>query len=136
MRRILLVSAIMLAAGCQASAPPTVKIETDEQKTLYSLGYLVAGNVKSFELTDDEIAIVKMGFADGAQQKQGVVDDPQAFVPKLQELQGALARPVANGDMKGAGRRRTVAPPTRSGPEGSSRNGLRTGRRSVCTFSL
>ena len=33
-----------------------------------------------------------------------------------------------------AGRRRTAAPPTRSGPEGSSRNGLRTGRRPVCTF--
>src|SRR5262245_14387299 len=37
--------------------------------------------------------------------------------------------------MSAAGRRRTAAPPTRSGPEGSSRNGLRTGRRPVCTFS-
>src|SRR5690242_5555236 len=35
--------------------------------------------------------------------------------------------------MEPAGRRRTAAPPTRSGPEGSSRNGLRTGRRPVCT---
>lgn len=95
MRRILLVSAIVLAAGCKASAPPAVKIETDEQKVLYSLGYLVAGNVESFELTDAEIDIVKMGFADGAQQKQGVVDDPQTFVPKLQELQGARAAATA-----------------------------------------
>jgi FKBP-type peptidyl-prolyl cis-trans isomerase FkpA len=95
MRRLLLASAIVLAAGCKVSTPPAVKIETDEQKALYSLGYLVAGNVKSFELTDTEIAIVKMGFADGAQQKKAVVDDPQTFVPKLQELQGTRAAATA-----------------------------------------
>src|SRR6185503_11955822 len=45
-----------------------------------------------------------------------------------------LARFQSSGDTGAAGRRRTAAPPTRSGPEGSSRNGLRTGRRPVCTF--
>jgi FKBP-type peptidyl-prolyl cis-trans isomerase FkpA len=93
MRRVLLLSAV-LAAGCNA-APPAVKIETDEQKALYSLGYLVSGQVKSFELTEAELAIVKIGFADGAQQKKAVVDDPQTFVPKLQELQGTRAAAAA-----------------------------------------
>jgi FKBP-type peptidyl-prolyl cis-trans isomerase FkpA/FKBP-type peptidyl-prolyl cis-trans isomerase FklB len=95
MRRLLLASAIVLLAGCKASAPPAVKIETDEQKALYSLGYLVAGNVKPFELTDEELAAVKLGFADGAQQKKGVVEDPQTFIPKLQELQAKRAEATA-----------------------------------------
>jgi FKBP-type peptidyl-prolyl cis-trans isomerase FkpA len=95
MRRLLLASAILIAAGCKVSTPPAVKIETDEQKALYSLGYLVATNVKTFELTDEELAVVKLGFADGAQQKKGVVDEPQTFVPKLQELQGKRAAATA-----------------------------------------
>jgi FKBP-type peptidyl-prolyl cis-trans isomerase FkpA/FKBP-type peptidyl-prolyl cis-trans isomerase FklB len=75
-----------LAAGCNAAAPE-VKVETEEQKALYSLGYLVATNIQGFELSDAELALVKAGFGDGAQQKKAVVGDPQTFIPKLQELQ-------------------------------------------------
>jgi FKBP-type peptidyl-prolyl cis-trans isomerase FkpA/FKBP-type peptidyl-prolyl cis-trans isomerase FklB len=102
MRRLLLISAIVLAAGCKVAPPPEAKIETDEQKALYSLGYLVAGNVKPFELTEAELALVNKGFADGAQQKKGVVDDPQTFIPKLQELQTTRAAAAATRE-KAAG---------------------------------
>lgn len=87
MRYLVIASAVLLAAGCK-SAAPEVKVETEEQKALYSLGYLVGGNIKSFELTEAELAVVKLGFADAAQQKKAVVENPQAFVQKLQELQG------------------------------------------------
>jgi FKBP-type peptidyl-prolyl cis-trans isomerase FkpA len=88
MRYLVIASAVLLAAGCKPAAPPEVKVETDEHKALYSLGYLVGGNIKSFELTEAELAFVKQGFSDAAQQKKGVVEDPQEFVQKLQELQG------------------------------------------------
>lgn len=87
MRYLVIASAVLLAAGCK-SAAPEVKVETDEQKALYSLGYIVGGNIKTFELTDAELAVVKLGFADAAQQKKAVVENPQEFVQKLQELQG------------------------------------------------
>lgn len=88
MRYLVIASAVLLAAGCKPAAPPEVKVETDEQKALYSLGYLVGGNIKSFELTEAELAVVKLGFTDAAQQKEASVGNPQEFVQKLQELQG------------------------------------------------
>jgi FKBP-type peptidyl-prolyl cis-trans isomerase FkpA len=92
MRRVLfissLVSALVLAAGCKAPPPPELKVETDEQKTLYALGYAVAGNIESFELTEAELALVKKGFEDGAQKKKAVVE-PQEYFPKIRELQAA-----------------------------------------------
>lgn len=94
MGRLLLATAILLTAGCNAAAPPAVKVETDEQKALYSLGYLVGGNVKTFELTEAELAIVKTGFADGATQKKTDLD-PQSYVNKLQELQGTRVAAAA-----------------------------------------
>jgi len=87
MRYLVIASAVLIAAGCK-SAAPEVKVETDEQKALYSLGYLVGGNIKTFELTEAELAIVKLGFNDAALQKAAAVGNPQEFVQKLQELQG------------------------------------------------
>ena len=37
-----------------AAAP---KLETDDQKTLYALGFLLGSNVKPFALTSDQLAI-------------------------------------------------------------------------------
>jgi FKBP-type peptidyl-prolyl cis-trans isomerase FkpA/FKBP-type peptidyl-prolyl cis-trans isomerase FklB len=67
-----------------------LKVETDEQKTLYALGYAVAGNIESFELTEPELALVKKGFEDGATKKKAMVE-PQEFFPKIRELQQARA---------------------------------------------
>ncbi len=91
MRRLLLAFAILLAASCNA-APPELK--TDEQKTLYVLGYAVSDNLKSFNLTPAEIEIVKAGFADGAAQKKPTVE-PQPFYPKIRELQTSRVAAVA-----------------------------------------
>jgi FKBP-type peptidyl-prolyl cis-trans isomerase FkpA len=62
----LLACALMLSAcGAKAqtaSAPAT--LQTEEQKTLYALGLLLGRNVKVFNLTADELAVVQKGFAD------------------------------------------------------------------------
>jgi len=87
-RRVGLASAIVLAAGCNAAAPPAAKVETEEQKTLYALGYAVSENLKSFDLKPEEIEQVKAGFADGLAQKKALAE-PQAYMPKLRELNTA-----------------------------------------------
>ncbi|HYM34042.1 MAG TPA: FKBP-type peptidyl-prolyl cis-trans isomerase [Steroidobacteraceae bacterium] len=101
MRRILLIAAIAMVVGCNATAAPDVKIETDEQKALYSLGYLISGNIKSFELSDAELAIVKAGLTDGVLKKKAQID-PQSYVQKLQALQTTRMAAAATRD-KAAG---------------------------------
>src|SRR5262249_51706671 len=44
--------------GASATVP---KLDTDEQKTLYTLGILLGRNIKPFALTPDELAIVQSG---------------------------------------------------------------------------
>jgi FKBP-type peptidyl-prolyl cis-trans isomerase FkpA/FKBP-type peptidyl-prolyl cis-trans isomerase FklB len=66
--------------------PAATKIETEEQKTLYSLGFAVSDNLKPFGLTAAEIEIVKTGFADGVAQNKPTVE-PQAYYGKIRELQ-------------------------------------------------
>jgi FKBP-type peptidyl-prolyl cis-trans isomerase FkpA len=89
MRRLVLVSALVLAAGCTAKVPE-VKVDTEEQKTLYSLGYAVAENLKPFNLTKEELEIVKLGFADSVLSNKAVVDAKEYF-PKIRDLQMARA---------------------------------------------
>jgi FKBP-type peptidyl-prolyl cis-trans isomerase len=84
--RLVLIAAVAISAGCGAATPPAPKLETDEQKTLYALGYAVADNLKPFDLTPEEIAIVKAGFTDGSEKKKATVE-PQEFYPKIRELQ-------------------------------------------------
>ena len=100
MRRVLLLSAVVLAAGCKSTVPE-VKVETEDQKTLYALGYAVANGLGQFELTEAELAVVKIGFADGVLKKDAVVK-PEAYFQKIGELQAARAQ-VAGKREKEAG---------------------------------
>ena len=86
MRSTLVLLCAVGIAGCNAATPPAAKIETDEQKTLYALGYAVSDNLKPFELTAEELEAIKAGFADGVAAKKPVVE-PQEFYPKIRELQ-------------------------------------------------
>ncbi|MEO6081108.1 MAG: FKBP-type peptidyl-prolyl cis-trans isomerase [Steroidobacteraceae bacterium] len=75
-----------LTACSQSAQNSTPK--TDDEKALYALGVMVTGQVKSFEFTDKEIALVKAGFDDGARDRPKLTEEEmQALIPKLQELQ-------------------------------------------------
>lgn len=57
-----------------ASAPAEVKLETDDQKVLYSIGLFFAQNLTQFDLTADELTLVQAGLADGALGKEPKVN--------------------------------------------------------------
>jgi FKBP-type peptidyl-prolyl cis-trans isomerase len=80
----LLVLTVACLVGCsnKASAPATPT--TDDDKALYALGALMGANIREFDLTDQELVMVKAGFADSAQNKS-TMDDNQ-----LQEMMGKL----------------------------------------------
>jgi FKBP-type peptidyl-prolyl cis-trans isomerase FkpA len=62
-----------------------VKLETDDQKTLYALGMMIGRNVSSFNLSAAELETVKAGLTDAALGKKGEVD-LQTYGPKINQL--------------------------------------------------
>src|SRR5438067_675275 len=69
--------------GPGSSAP--VKLETDDQKTLYALGLLLGRNIKPFALKPEELAIVKAGLTDAVTDTKPQVEI-DTYGPKVNEL--------------------------------------------------
>ena len=82
-----IIAAVAALSGCAKAAAP-VAPKTDDEKALYALGVIMSRNVTTFEFTDQELAMVSKGLADGARSKSALDDTAiQALIPKLQELQ-------------------------------------------------
>jgi FKBP-type peptidyl-prolyl cis-trans isomerase FkpA len=79
--------------GPNAAAP--VKLETEDQKTLYTLGLLLGRNIKPFALTPEELAIVKAGLTDFVTNTTPQVEI-DTYGPKVNEL--AQTRASAGAD--------------------------------------
>ena len=77
------------------SSSATPKLETDEQKTLYALGLLLGGNIKSFALKPEELALVKAGLTDAVTNAKPQVE-LDTYGPKVREL--ADTRSAASAD--------------------------------------
>jgi FKBP-type peptidyl-prolyl cis-trans isomerase len=88
--RMLLVSlgiGLVVAGNAIAqSADP----KTEEEKALYALGVAVSQNLAPFNLSPVELEMVKAGLTDSALHKPTKVD-PQAYYPKLREMQSTRA---------------------------------------------
>jgi len=90
--------ALLLAAvtGLTACAQATQQApKTDDEKALYAMGVLLAQNIKSFDLSDKELQMVKAGLADGAQGKETMDQAAlEALIPKINDLQTARSAVV------------------------------------------
>ncbi len=87
MRKLPLVAFVtLLIAAAPASSLAQPELKTEEQKTLYALGLVIAQNLSSFALSPADLEIVKAGIADGVTSKEKKVD-LQTYGPKIQELQ-------------------------------------------------
>ena len=79
-----------LCIGCAknpaaASASAQVKLDTDDQKTLYALGLLVGRNIKPFALKPEELDVVKAGLTDAVTDAKPQVE-LETYGPKVNEL--------------------------------------------------
>ena len=99
MRTLSLVLTLLFVAAVAdaAAAPPELK--TEEQKTLYALGLVLAQNLGAFALNATELEIVKAGLTDGVTNKDKKVD-LQTYGPKIQELQRARVTAAAVPERK------------------------------------
>jgi FKBP-type peptidyl-prolyl cis-trans isomerase FkpA len=92
MNRIALIAALVLlplAARAEAS------LKTDEDKTLYALGMIMGGNLKTLNMKPAELELVKRGLTDAALGKKEQVS-LEEFGPKVQQF--AQARSSAAAD--------------------------------------
>jgi len=96
MKNLIHCSGLLLCLGLVAScaqstqsgsapAGTAAKLDTDDQKTLYTLGILLGRNVKPFALTADEIAIVTAGLTDAVNGAKPQVE-LETYGPKVNEL--------------------------------------------------
>lgn len=90
---------LLLAVVVTVAGAAPVKLDTDEQKTLYALGLALSQNLRLFSLTEAELELVKAGLADGVTGKTAKVD-LQVFGPKIQQLHQARASQVAAVEKK------------------------------------
>ena len=89
-RFIIVVLITLLAVPAFAAAPP----KTEEEKTLYAIGLIVAQQLSPFTLTPAELEIVKQAMTDVTTGKKPIVEI-EAYNKKVQEL--ANARRNAQG---------------------------------------
>jgi FKBP-type peptidyl-prolyl cis-trans isomerase FkpA/FKBP-type peptidyl-prolyl cis-trans isomerase FklB len=99
MLKVLTSSLVAVFAAVTVATAAGPEPTTDDQKALYALGHFVSQSLTTFNLTEAELEMVKLGFADGALRKPSKFD-VQAYGPKLQELQRARMAAVAVDEMK------------------------------------
>jgi len=91
-----LIAGLALVTVVAAAGPePT----TEDQKVLYALGMAVSQNLATFNLSEAELEMVKVGLSDGILHKTPKAD-LQTYGPKLQELQRSRMAAVAAEEKK------------------------------------
>ena len=91
---VVLVLAVVAVAG--AAGP---ELKSDEQKTLYALGFVISQNLASFALSPADLEVVLAGVSDGVLKKDSKVD-VQTYGPKIPALQTARASAAATVEKK------------------------------------
>jgi FKBP-type peptidyl-prolyl cis-trans isomerase len=94
---IALAAAAILPAGLAAAAD--VKLETEDQKTLYALGVAISANLAAFDLSEEEVVLVQQGLSDGVLGKEPKVD-MNAQRMKFQELAQTRQKAAAEKEKK------------------------------------
>ena len=88
MKSVILCTSLCLAllTGCAASAnEQPLALDTDDQKAAYAVGWALSQNLKTLDLTAEELTLVKRGLGDSVLG----VDEPfdiQAFMPQLEQI--------------------------------------------------
>ena len=76
-----------------ATAPAPVALRDDNDRTVYALGLVLSRNIADFELSANEVEIVKRALSDAASGKPAV--ELETWGPKINELASARAAVAA-----------------------------------------
>ncbi len=85
---IAFLTAGLIASGLACAAEPAPKapeLKTDDDKTFYALGLVIAGQLSGFRLSPAELELVKSGITDGTLKNTPKVE-LDAYGPKIRPL--------------------------------------------------
>jgi FKBP-type peptidyl-prolyl cis-trans isomerase len=84
-----------------AARAAEVKLETEDQKTLYALGLALSRNLATFALTPAELETVEAGMSDGLFSKEKKVDIDK-YGQKIQEMAQTRSKAAAEKEKEAA----------------------------------
>jgi FKBP-type peptidyl-prolyl cis-trans isomerase len=99
--RTLTAALLVVLALAPAARAADVKLDTEDQKTLYALGLALSRNLATFNLTPEELATVEAGLSDGLFAKEKKVDLDK-YGQKVQELAQNRAKAAAEKEKEAA----------------------------------
>jgi len=82
MAALLLIAPLVLALPAVGQEP---KMESDEQKALYAMGFAIAQRLASADFTEAEVELIKLGMSDAVLNREPRVSMEQ-YVPMLDSL--------------------------------------------------
>jgi FKBP-type peptidyl-prolyl cis-trans isomerase FkpA len=97
----LLVSALILGA-CNSNDPKSVKLESEDDKTFYAMGYMLGGNLQRLTLSDKELSALYKGVAMAAKNEKSEVDMSK-YQNRIQEVFKARMDKVAAKEKEAGG---------------------------------
>lgn len=80
----LLVSALVLSS-CSKNDPKGIKLESEDDKTFYAMGYMLGGNLQRLSLSDKELAALYKGISSAAKNDKSEVD-MNKYQNRIQEV--------------------------------------------------
>jgi FKBP-type peptidyl-prolyl cis-trans isomerase len=95
MKKLIGIMVLVFSASCTFAATP----KTEEEKTLYVLGQLLARQIAPFELKKDELQMVMTGFSDGASNAKPQVK-MEEYGPKVNEWVQKRSTAIAAAEKK------------------------------------
>ena len=103
MRKLITVIALAAILPAGLAQAEEIVLETEDQKTFYALGVMLSGNLAAFDLTPEELEVVKQGVTDGALGRDPKIDvsAQRAHFQKL--AQARLEAAAAKEKEKSAG---------------------------------
>jgi FKBP-type peptidyl-prolyl cis-trans isomerase FkpA/FKBP-type peptidyl-prolyl cis-trans isomerase FklB len=94
-----------LVAACAAAETPApadeLKLDTDNDKILYSMGLVLSRNISGFEFTADELDKIVAGIQDGVLGREPRVD-LETYGPQIQAMVQARMESVATREKEAA----------------------------------
>jgi FKBP-type peptidyl-prolyl cis-trans isomerase FkpA len=80
----LLVSALFVTS-CNSSDPKKIKLDSEDDKTFYAMGYMLGGNLQRLSLSDKELAALYKGIAVASKNEKSEVD-MAVYQARIQEV--------------------------------------------------
>lgn len=81
----LFVSALVLTSCNSSTDPKSIKVESEDDKTFYAMGYMLGGNLQRLNLSDKELAALYKGVSMAAKNEKSEVD-MAVYQGKIQEV--------------------------------------------------